>query len=181
MSRLYLPSPIPPFHTADGTALASSVTLTDISPAPQKVPTNTVMLEIGMEIECNAWGEFSTAATPTLLLGFYWGGVAGTALAASTAITTGSAAAAWPWQLYYRGQVRSLGTSGSIKGAGLLSLPTSLTAVTTRSIPETAAARTVTLDTTPGGAKTLTVGAQWGTSSASNTVTCYGLSVVVIN
>lgn len=180
MSRLYLPSPIPPFHTADGTALATSVTLTDISPSPQKVPASAVMLEPGMEIEVNAWGELGTTATPTLILGLYWGGVAGVALAASTAVTQGTATA-WPWSIYYRGQVRTIGTAGTIKGAGTVSFPTSLTASTLRMIPETAAARTVTVDTTAAGAKALTVGAQWGTSSASNTITCYGLSVIVIN
>jgi hypothetical protein len=181
MSRLYLDSPLPPFHSADGTALNTSIALTDISPAPQVVPSAAVMLEVGMEFEAYAYGEFSTTATPTLLLGFYWGGVAGVALAASTAITTGTTAAAWPWRLFYRGRVRSLGTSGSIKGVGQLDLGTSLTALSTTWIPTTAAARTVTIDTTPASAKALTVGAQWGTSSASNTITCYDLSVFVTN
>jgi hypothetical protein len=181
MARMYMPSPIPPFHSADGTALNTSITLTDISPAPQKVPAWAVELEVGMEIEINAWGEFSNTATPTLILGLYWGGVAGVALAASTAVTTTTGATAWPWSIYYRGQIRALGTAGSIKGSGQLQLPTSLTATSVRWIPETAAARTVAVDTTPGGGKALTVGAQWGTSSASNTITCYGMSIIVVN
>lgn len=181
MSRLYLRSPIPPFHTADGTALNTSVALTDISPAPQIVPSAAVMLEPGMEFELNAYGEFSTTGTPTLLLGFYWGGVAGVALAASTAITTGTTAAAWAWSLYYRGRLRVIGTSGSIKGLGMLQLGTSLTAMAPSWIPTTQALRTVTIDTTPAGAKPLTVGAQWGTSSVSNTVTCHDLSIDIAN
>src|SRR4051812_15306105 len=181
MSRLYLRSPVPPFHSADGTPLASSVTLTDISPAPQIVPAAFTMLEVGMEFEIDAFGEFSTTGTPTLLLGLYWGGVAGTALAATTAITTGTAAAAWPFHLRYRGRLRAVGSSGSIKGFGWVDLGTSLTAVATTFIPVTQALRTVTIDTTGAGAKALTVGAQWGTSSASNTVTCYDLSVDIAN
>lgn len=181
MSRLYLRSPLPPFHTADGTAYNTSITLTDISPAPQIVPAAVTMLEPGMEIEINAYGEFSTTATPTLLLGLYWGGVAGVALAASTAITTGTGAAAWPWQLYYRGRIRSVGAAGSIKGEGTLSLGTSLTGFAVSAIPTTQAARTVTIDTTGTGAKALTVGAQWGTSAAANTITCYDLSVDIAN
>lgn len=180
MSRLYLRSPLPPFHSADGAALASSVTLTDISPTPQIVPAAFTMLEVGMEIEINAYGEFSTTATPTLLMGLYWGGVAGTALAASTAVTMGTATA-WPWQLYYRGRVRAVGTSGSLKGEGWWNFGSALTAATQRQIPEVAASRTVTIDTTGAGAKALTVGAQWGTSSASNTITCYDLSVDIAN
>lgn len=181
MSRLYLRSPAPPFHSASGTALANSVTLTDISPTPNIVPAAFTLLEVGMEFEINAYGEFSTTLTPTLLMGFYWGGVAGTALAATTAVTTGSGAASWPWQLYYRGRVRAAGTTGSIVGEGWSNLGTSLTAATMRQIPETLALRTVTIDTTGAGAKPLTVGAQWGTASASNTITCYDISVDIAN
>lgn len=180
MSRLYLRSPLPPFHTADGTAYNTSVTLTDVSPAPQIVPSAVVLIEPGMEFEINAYGEFSTTATPTLLMGLYWGGVAGVALAASTAVTMGTATA-WPWQLYYRGRVRAIGSSGQIKGEGSWSFGSSLTAATVRQIPETSAGRTVTIDTTSGSAKALTVGAQWGTSSASNTLTCYDLSIDIVN
>jgi hypothetical protein len=176
--RQYWVAPIPPFHTTDGTALASSTTLTDVSPTPPIVlPANT--LEQGMEIELAAFGQFSTTATPTLLLGFYYGGVAGVALAASTAITTGTTAAAWPFKMRYRGIVRSVGTAGSIVGQGELLLGTSLIAFSARAIPETAAARTVAIDTT--AAKAVTVGAQWGTSSASNTLTLNDISLKLIN
>jgi hypothetical protein len=173
MSRQYWLAPIPPFHNADGTALNTSTTLTDITPGTATtgvvIPSNT--LEIGSEIQLHAYGFFSNTSTPTLLLGFYYGGVAGAALAASGAITTVTAAASWPWQLYYRGRVRAIGTSGSIVGQGTLKMPASLTQFQAEyAIPITSAARTVTIDTT--AAKVVTVGAQWGTSSASNTITC---------
>lgn len=179
MSRLYLASPIGPIHNTDGTALNTSITLTDISPAPQIVPASVMPLEIATEFEINAYGEYSTTGTPTLIIGVYWGGVAGVALAASTAVTTTTTSAAWPWSIYYRGRIRTIGTTGTIKGEGYVTFPTSLTAATIRYIPETAAGRTVTIDTTAAGAKALTIGAQWGTSSVSNTITCYDLSVVV--
>lgn len=175
--RQYWVAPIPPFHVADGTAYASSVTLTDVSPAPNiTLPAN--LLELGTEIEISAMGQFSTTGTPTLLLGFYYGGVAGAALAASSAITTGTGAAAWPFLLRYRGVIRAVGSSGSINGQGELLLGTSLTAFTVRPIPEVAASRTVTIDTTT--AKAITLGAQWGTSSASNTLTCNDISVRLV-
>lgn len=178
MSRQYWVTPVPPFHNTDGAAYATSVALTDVSPTPPIVlPAN--LLEIGSEIEIEASGQFSTTGTPTLLLGVYYGGIAGVALAASSAITTGSAAAAWPWQLRYRGIVRTIGTAGTINGQGRLYLGTSLTAFTVRPIPETLAARTVTIDTTT--AKSVTVGAQWGTSSASNTLTVNDISVKLVN
>jgi hypothetical protein len=177
MSRQYWVAPYGPFHTANGAAYASSTTLTDVSPLPPIVlPAN--LLEPGSEIEIRAMGEFSNTATPTLLLGFYLGGVAGVALAASSAVTTTTGAAAWPWMIEYRGVIRSAGATGSINGQGALRLGTALTAFTVRPIPEVAASRTVTIDTTT--AKSITLGAQWGTSSASNTLTVNDISVRLV-
>jgi hypothetical protein len=176
MARQYWGAPLPPLHVVDGASYNTSVTLTDVSAAPQK-QLAAMQLELGTELELNASGFFSNTVTPTLLLGFYYGGVAGTALAASSAVATASGVTGVPWTLYYRGRVRTVGASGSIVGQGVLQLGTSLTAFTTRPIPETLAARTVTIDTTI--VKTITVGAQWGTSSASNTLTCNDLSVVL--
>jgi hypothetical protein len=178
MARQYWMTPIPSFHTSDGAAYASSVTLTDVSPTPPIVLAAN-QLEVGSELEISAFGNFSNTSTPTLLLGIYFGGVAGVALAASTAVTTTTGAASWPFMLKYRGIVRATGTSGSINGQGELLLGTALTAFTVRPIPETLAARTVTIDTT--AAKTITVGAQWGTSSASNTLTVNDISVKLVN
>lgn len=175
--RQYWVAPIPPFHTASGTALATSTTLTNISPSPDIVlPAN--LLEQGSELEIRAMGQFSTTGTPTILIGVYYGGVAGVALAATAATTTGSAAAAWPWMFDFRGVVRVIGSTGSMNGQGRLYLGTSLVAATTVTAPATAAARTVAIDTTT--AKSITIGAQWGTSSASNTITCDDISVKLI-
>jgi hypothetical protein len=171
-------APLPPNHVADGASYNTSVTLTDVSRAPQKQLAAMQLVE-GTEIELAAHGNFSTTGTPTLLLGFYYGGVAGVALAATTAITTGSAAASWPWRLYYRGRVRATGTSGSINGDGHIMLGTSLVAFTLRPIPETLALRTVTIDTTI--VKNISVGAQWGTSSASNALICNDLSIMLLS
>lgn len=178
MARQYWVAPLPPLHVASGTALASSTTLTDISTAPPVVvPAN--LPDLGTTVRIRACGPFSTTGTPTLLLGFYLGGVAGTALAASGAITTGSGAAAWPWILEWEGRIRALGTSGSIVGQGKLYLGSSLTAFALSAIPITQALRTVTWDTTV--AKSITVGAQWGTSSASNTITCDEINVELLS
>lgn len=176
--RQYWNSSIPPFATADGTALNTSTTLTDVSVAPQiTFPAN--FLELGMRIQLDAELTFSNTSTPTLLLGFYYGGVAGSALAASSAVTTTTGAASWPVLMSYRGTVRAVGSSGSIYGQGYLKLGTALTSFTLRPIPEVAASRTVTIDTTT--AKAVTVGAQWGTSSASNTITLNSFDVTVLN
>lgn len=175
--RQYWVSPVPPINVADGTALASSTTLTDVSPNPQvTLPAN--LLETGSTLELHAFGKFSNTGTPTLLLGFYFGGVGGVALAATSAITTTTGATNWPFELYYKCRVRAAGSSGTIMGHGWIDLATSLTAVTHRPIPETALA-TVAVDTTT--AKTLTVGAQWGTSSASNTLTLTHFDALLMN
>jgi hypothetical protein len=143
----YLTMAVPPFETTDGTALANSTTLTDISTAPQKfIPAG--QLEAGYE------------------------------MAASTAVTQGTATA-WPLEMYWRGVVRSIGPTGTIYGQGHIHVPSSLSAFTPRFIPEVAASRLVTIDTTT--AKTITVGAQWGAASASNTITCKDLSVLILN
>lgn len=176
MARTLYVAPIPPQNATAGTALANSVTLTDVSPAPQIVlPAN--LLDVGQVIRLRAFGTFSNTGTPTLLLGFYYGGVAGTALAASSAFTTTTGATNWPWTMIYEGRVRSTGTSGTIMGSGILNPATSLTVYAEAPIPATALAN-VTIDTTT--AKTLTVGAQWGAASASNTLTCHHFSAELI-
>lgn len=160
-------------NVASGAALNTSTTLTDVSPTPQlTLPAN--FLQPGMVLRVKAFGTFSNTATPTLLLGVYYGGVAGTALAATSAVTTTTGATNWQWTLEYFARVRTIGTAGTIMGAGAVDLGTSLTALTHRPIPETALA-TVAIDTT--AAKTITLGAQWGTSSASNTLTCVHFDV----
>src|ERR1700752_929876 len=77
-----------------GTALANSTTLTDISPGGntlgQAYQTQPAQLYPGMMIRFKAWGIYSTTGTPTLLLGIYYGGVAGVALAVTAATTTAS-------------------------------------------------------------------------------------------
>lgn len=178
MSRIYYVAPWPPFQVADGAAYNTSVTLTDVSPQPH-ITLPGGQMELMSEVEIDAAGSFSNTGTPTLLLGFYLGGVAGVAIAASSAVTTTTGAASWPWELHYRGRIRATGTGGSMQGTGRLYLGTSLTAFTVRPIPETLAARTFTWDTTAN--KIVTVGAQWGTSSASNTLTCNEISLRLNN
>lgn len=175
MRTLYV-APIPPLNVTAGTAYNTSVTLTDVSPAPQIVlPAN--QLDVGMVLRMCAFGVFSTTVTPTLLEGFYYGGVAGVALAATAAVATASGVTNVPWRIEYEGRIRSTGTAGTIMGNGMEWRGTTVAAWAVTPLPVTALA-TVTIDTTT--AKSLTVGAQWGTSSASNTLTCHHFSVELI-
>lgn len=160
-----------------GTAYASSSSATDVSPGNPQYLT-VPPLYVGQKFHLVAYGIFSNTGTPTLNMGFYWGGAAGTALLTSGAIATTTAATAWPWQMEAWVEIKSIGTSGTAWSKGWLDLPTSLTAIARTSMPATQT-QPVTIDTTT--AKAITAGATWGTSNASNTLTCEGFHVHALN
>jgi|GEM_PF-1664136 len=176
---------IGPFATAIGANFNTFTARQFVDPLPVPV-LDPSRLQPGSKLKLEAEGEFSTTATPTLVLGFALGilgatGSLGTpvVLAESAAITTGSGAASWPWRLEYRGIVTAVGTAGSITGEGDLELGTSLTALSTSPIPVTLALRTVAIDTTIQ--RGVGVVATWGTSSVSNNVRVYNVSAVILN
>jgi hypothetical protein len=140
------------------------------------IPGNT--LQEGSQIEIYAWGVASNTGTPTLILGVYYGLVAGVALAVSAAKTTTTAMSNWPWELWYEGRVTNTGlvADGKIMGKGRWRLPTSATAWTEFHLPESAPA-VVAIDTTVD--KKISIGATWSASSASNTITCHQCRVIV--
>lgn len=180
--RLPIVGPLTPLHIADGAAFNTFTTFQDVSPVPQLVLPQQTM-DAGLDLFLYASGEFSTTGTPTLSLGFWFNGAAGAAptsiLAQSAAITTGSGAASWPWEMWWRGRLRAIGSSASFKGLGGLLLGTSLTAYSPSPMPTTAAARTVTVDTTANRA--VGAGAAFGTSNASNQVIVNYLSALLIS
>ena len=178
MTRAYYVAPLPPLHIISGAAFNTFTTYQSISPAPGiKIPAN--FLEPGTTLTLKARGHASNTATPTLLMGFFYGTAASVPFGQSGAITTTTAMAAWPWSLDYDARVRSVGTAGSMYGQGILRLPTSITAFTLSAIPITQALRTTAIDTTIE--KVIGVGAAWSASSASNTITCEHFSVEVIS
>ncbi len=81
--------------------------------------------------------------------------------------------------MWWRGRLRALGSSAVFKGLGTVMLGTSLTAYTPDPMPATAAARSVTVDTTANRA--VGAGAAFGTSSASNQVIVNYLSALLIS
>src|SRR5581483_1962798 len=103
-------------QTSTGAALASSTTLTDISPggntAGQAFQTQPDQLYPGQMLRFTAAGIYGTTGTPTLLIGLYYGGVAGVALAATAATTTASGVSNGIWTLSAMARVISTGTSG---------------------------------------------------------------------
>lgn len=160
-------------YVADGTAYASSTTVTDVSPAPNTIiPANSLLP--GSQLLVKAAGKFSTTGTPTLNLGVYYGGVAGTALCTTGALTTISGAANTTFDFEALLVCRSIGATGSIFAIGHVRGVTAITA--SALAPASAPAVVGSLDTT--AAKALTFGATWGTNSASNTLTCNLFTVV---
>lgn len=175
-----------PFKRARGTAKNTFTSFqdvygvaSDLGSLPISQPSD---LKLGTKIQVEAFGEFSTTVTPTLQIGGIYGATpaaaGGVAFAQSAAITTGSGAAAWPWHFNAWGIITTVGTSGVLYIHGILDLGTSLTAISSSPCPVTAAARSVTIDTTVS--KLWGLGAAWGTSSASNSITVDGFRVEIM-
>ena len=156
----------PSLPFADGAALSNSVTLTAISPAPDvTIPAN--FLFAGSRLRITASGRYSTTVTPTLNWGLYYGGVGGVAAGVTGAITMPSTVTNLTWRLNATLTVRTAGTSGTGIVTGEVTYGSSATASLPVMIPSSAPA-TFVCDTTT--AKTLVLGATWGTASASNTI-----------
>lgn len=168
--------------TASGTAIATSTTETILFPNIT-IPAN--FLQDGRTVRVTAYGAYGTTATPTLQFRIRWGGVSGTVLAATGALTTtsgtgGGASMTAGWALDAIIQTRSNGSSGTVMTNGMLTTFTStaLTAgtVTNYGQPSFLASGTtggttpvaVTADLTADTALALT--ATWGTSNAANSI-----------
>jgi hypothetical protein len=166
-----------------GTALASSTTLTDISPAPQLVlPAN--YLYVGQRLRATAYGILSTTSTPTLTLGVYYGGVASPTTAAVTGtITTPSSVTAVPWQVVCDIYVRTIGSSGTLWMNGTATIFQTLAGGASGNplVYSMPATQTMPITVSTVAANALTVGAVWGTSSSSNTITCEDLYVEALS
>jgi hypothetical protein len=166
-----------PFPTARGAAANTFTTAKDISPGPDLPVVYGNEFRKGSKVVLEAVGEYSTSGTPTFQLGFAYGITSlggllstGTTIAASGLTATTTGAAAWQWWMRYIGIITTVGAAGVLYGSGWLMLGTSLTAGTPTPIPITAAARSITFNTTTQ--QTFSVFAQWGTSSVSNQVIC---------
>jgi hypothetical protein len=162
--------------TADGTAIANTTTETVIFPNVT-IPGN--FMQDGRVLRLVLGGRYSTTGTPTLTFRVRWGGTSGTQLCASGAMVTGSAVTNAQWRMEVMLQVRANGSSGSIfalGGATLGSATTSSVGSATNAgafdhmgSAGVATPAAVTVDLTADTA--LSVTAQWGTASASNTLT----------
>lgn len=124
---------------------------------------------VGKTFRVKARGYYSNTGTPTLTVKLKAGS---TVLLTSGAITTTTAASNRAFEFEGEVTVYSLGSSGTVRGQGSVSEFGS--AVT--GIASTAA---VTVDTTAN--QTLNITVQWGTASASNTITITNVVVEELN
>lgn len=171
---------VPPFHTADGTALTASATLTEFSPTPQiYLPAGILGDYPGIRLEVQAWGVYTTTATQgTITLGLYSGTIgqaigSAAAIAVSPAITWVASSANRVWRIEGNVQVRSTGTAGAC--VGVMELSNVSSAAT--DMAATAAGSTVAIDTTV--ARYLSLGATL--SVASQSITCRYFGVRLVN
>ena len=183
--QLYAPAQY--LQATPGVALANSVTATDISANPQYVLNPNAITTVGQSLRIRAAGVFSNTGTPTLILGAYKNtttsgggtGVSGTAMAATAATTTTTGATNWMWLLDLTCTFTAVGSAGTLFSYGSVLLGTSATAVTTIPIPNATPQTAIAFNTTVGNI--LSIGAVWGTASASNTIICNHYFIELLN
>ena len=168
--------------TSNGTAVANTTTETILMPNVT-IPAN--YMQDGRVLRFRIFGAYGTTATPTLTFSVRWGGVGGTVLAKSAAITTtsgtgGGSSMTAPFALEGYIQTRANGSSGSLFTTGIASLFTSAAptagTVTNYGLDAVLASGStggttpvaVTADLTADTALSVTV--TWSAASASNSI-----------
>jgi hypothetical protein len=164
--------------TADGTAIANTTTEAIIFPNIT-LPAN--YLQDGRVLRLRAFGKLSTTATPTITFAIRLGGVAGTLIATSEAITMGSGVTNVNWAIEAYIQVRGNGSSGSVVCMGEVTIHTGATTIVGNvfGVSGYDAPAAVTVDLTADQALSLT--ADWSAASASNTLTGMIYTVEALN
>lgn len=185
MSRQYWQETLA-WATADGTAIANTTTETIIFP---NITIPASYLQDGRLLRLTVYGRHSTTGTPTLTFRTRWGGVAGTVLCASGAITAGSTVTAAMWRMEVLIQVRSNGSSGTVFATGEVELAedaaptvgsaTNATAISLMGSAGVATPAAVTADLTADTALAIT--ATWSAASASNTLTGHNYVLEALN
>lgn len=179
--------------TASGTAVANTTTETILFPNVT-IPAN--YMQDGRVLRLTAFGSYGTTSTPTLTFSLRWGGVSGTVIAKSTAVTLtsavgGGASMTAMFSVELLIQVRSNGSSGTVmvNGQALIFTSTAATAgtVTHYGMPVPIASGStggttpvaVTVDLTADTALALTV--TWGTANAANSIQGHNYLLEALN
>lgn len=179
--------------TSTATAVANTTTETVVVPN-FTIPAN--YMQNNRVLRLTLYGSYGTTATPTLAFALRWGGVAGTVIAKSTAVTTTSAVGAGasmtaPWSMIVDIQVRSNGSSGTLFTMGMATLFNSTAAtsgtVTNYGLPMPIVSGStggttpvaVTVDLTADTA--LSVTATWGTANSANSIQATNYTIETLN
>jgi hypothetical protein len=185
MSRQYWSETIT-WATQSGTAVANTAVETILFPNIT-IPAN--FMQDGRVIRVRLFGGYGTTGTPTLAISSRWGGVAGTVLAKTGAITTpsgagGGASMTALWSAFLLYQVRSNGSSGTIMTNGELSLYTTgaasgvgypIVSGSTGGTTPVAVTADLSADTA------LAITALWGTANAANSIQGHQYIVEALN
>jgi hypothetical protein len=182
--------------TASGTAITTSAVETILFPNIT-IPAN--FMQDGRALAFYATGAWGTVvtATKTLTIRLRWGGVAGTALAATVPVALGTVAQGSGatrtavWTLEGEIQTRSNGTSGTLFTSGTFTLNTAATP-TLQTVTDyglvLALASGATGGTTPVIATVdltadtaLSMTATWGTSDAANSIIGHTYTLKALN
>lgn len=162
----------------DGTAVANTTTETIIVPNIT-IPAN--YMQSGRVLRLRLFGKLSTTGTPTIIFAVRWGGVSGTLLATTEAITNGSGVAAVNWSLEVLIQTRVDGATGKLMVMGDAVVHTAAGTVVTNTFGVSGfdAPAEVTADLTADTA--LSVTGKWSAASPSNTLTSVMYTVESLN
>jgi len=153
---------------SDGTAVDDTTTEEIIFPNIT-IPAN--YMQDGRVLRLRAFGKLSTTGTPTITFAIRWGGVSGTLLATTEAITTSTGSANVNWSIEAFIQTRTNGATGTLLVFGdvVVNLTASTNVSSVFSVSGFDAPAAVTADLTADTALSIT--ADWSAASASNTLT----------
>lgn len=154
--------------TQDGTAVANTTTEALAVPL-LTLPAN--YNQDGRLLRLTAYGKLSTTGTPTVVFAIRLGGLTGTLLATTEAITMGSGVSNVNWAVSALLQVRSNGATGTILVMGRAAIHTSSTVIAENifGVSGFDAPAPVTFDFTADAQLALTL--DWSAASPSNTST----------
>ncbi len=169
------------WSTASGSAVGNTTTETIVFPN-LVIPAN--YMADGRVLRGRIYGQIGNVVTaaPTVTFRIRWGGVAGTVLAASAAITTSATAfTAAMWSMEFLIVTRTNGTAGSLFATGEVNISNDATpqARFMGSAGANTPAAVSSLDLTADTA--LSISAQWGTANAANTLTGHQYILEALN
>lgn len=163
--------------SADGNTIANSATEAVLF-NDTTIPGN--YFQDGRGLRLRIFGKLSTTGTPTIQFGVRWGGVAGTLLCQTEALTMGSGVTNVNFSIELYIQTRSNGSTGTLLVMGDVSVNTSTSAVIAQTFSVSGFDAPVPVTSNLIVDTALSITAKWGTGSPSNTITglmYYGESI----